>query len=247
MDDPAYAVELFEHHIAKAGFEPFPGFVGLELGPGDSLASAVIAKAFGSRSTYLVDVGAFANGGMRTYRALGILLRDRGLHPPDVESAASITDLLRQSDGIYLTSGLSSLRTLPDQSVDFAWSHAVLEHVRRELFDETLRELRRVMRPGGASSHRIDLEDHLAESINHLRFSRRVWESWTFRNSGFYTNRLRRSEILKSAHSAGFDVDMELHMWPSLPVDRSKLAPDFRMLPDEELRVRAIDLVLLRP
>ena len=46
---PDYAVGVFRRHFDKAEFARKNGaFVALELGPGDSLASVVIARAFGA-------------------------------------------------------------------------------------------------------------------------------------------------------------------------------------------------------
>ncbi len=48
MEDADYARGVFESHFEAAG--PLPeGFTYLELGPGDSLATAVIARARGHR------------------------------------------------------------------------------------------------------------------------------------------------------------------------------------------------------
>jgi SAM-dependent methyltransferase len=151
--------------------------------------------------------------------------------------------LLTACNAIYLTQGLEALRTVPDQSIDFGWSHAVLEHVRRDELDATFREFNRVLRPGGRMSHRIDLEDHLAGSINSLRFPRRLWESRLIRNSGFYTNRLRAPEIIASADRAGFHVTSSADRWAAPPLPRRRLSPEFRRMADDTLSIRALDLV----
>lgn len=247
MDDPAYALAVFERHFSQSSLDGTRGFVALELGPGDSVGSALIAKAFGASRCYLVDVGRFAREDMPPYRALADLLRERGRDDvPDIESMDSLAQVLTASHGEYLTAGLASLRAIPDASVDFAWSHAVLEHVDLDLFDETMRELRRVLRRDGVSSHRVDLEDHLAGSLNNLRFTRRRWESPLFKNSGFYTNRLRSSEIVESCKEAGFSAELRgVDRWDSIPVQKKSLAPEFRGMNEDELRIRGIDLVLL--
>ena len=93
-------------------------------------------------------------------------------------------------------------------------------------------------------SHRIDLEDHLAHSLNSLRFSRNRWESKLFKGSGFYTNRLRRAEILAACSASGFSTEgTEVECWDSLPLPRSKIAAEFQRFSDDELCVRAMDLV----
>jgi SAM-dependent methyltransferase len=246
MDDPAYALAVFERHFSQSSLDGSRGFVALELGPGDSVGSALIAKAFGASHSYLVDVGRFAREDMGPYRALADLLRQRGRDVPDIGAMDTVPEVLTASESEYLTDGLNSLRAIPDGSVDFAWSHAVLEHVDRDLFGETMRELHRVLRRDGVSSHRVDLEDHLAGSLNNLRFSRRRWESPLFKNSGFYTNRLRSSEILRSSEEAGFSAEVRgVDRWDSVPVQRKSLALEFRVMADDELRIRGLDLVLI--
>ena len=65
--------------------------------------------------------------------------------------------------------------------------------------------------------------------------------------SGFYTNRIRYSEMLAIFKKAGFKVDVTIiETWDKLPIPRSKLSYDFRDLSDEDLCVSVFD-VLLKP
>jgi len=246
MEHPAYALTVFRSHFEKVGLARRSGaFVALELGPGDSVASAVIARAYGAEKTYLVDVGSFALLEVEPYRDLVRVLEREGLPVEGVKTEASASELLASCNGVYLTGGVESLRTIQCSSVDFSWSHAVLEHVRRAEFLETMRELHRVLHPDGVASHRIDLRDHLAESLNNLRFSQRTWESALFATAGFYTNRLRCGEIVELCRTAGFEPEVRgVERWPEPPLTRGKLASEFRHLPDEELCIWAFDLIL---
>lgn len=103
-------------------------------------------------------------------------LAERGLPAPDLEAAQNLDDVLEVCGAVYGTKGLASLKELPDRSVDPVWSRAVLEHIRRAKFAETMRELRRILKPGGVCSHGIDLQDHLAGALNNLRFPERIWD-----------------------------------------------------------------------
>jgi SAM-dependent methyltransferase len=156
---------------------------------------------------------------------------------------------LERCDADYLTDGIESLRRLTDASVDVVvWSHAVLEHVRRHQVDETLRETPRVLRAGGFAPHRIDLRDHFAEALDNLRFSDRVWESRAMASSGFYTNRLRSSQLIASFERAGFVVEeIDAQRWPATPTPRRKLAAHFRNLSEEDLRTAELDVLLRAP
>lgn len=245
MTEPSYAIDVFGRHLRASGFEPFIGFTALELGPGDSVASALIAAAHGAANVVLVDAGPFADRSMEPYRRLAAALTASGLAPPRIEDSWTLSNLLEACKATYLTNGLASLRTVAAGSIDFIWSHAVLEHVLRDEFDATQAELRRVIRPSGIASHRVDLEDHLAGSLNSLRFAGRVWESGFMRHSGFYTNRLRASEVIASVEHAGFDVRSTVHSWERLPIARRDLDPAFQRHADSDLLGRALDLIAI--
>lgn len=246
MHDPAYAYAVFRAHFDRSQFPRRDGgFVALELGPGDSLASCVVAAAYGASHYYGVDSGRFATGDIGPYREMADYLKSRGLEAPNVGDSRCLSDVLATCRSSYLTDGLAALKSIPDAAVDFVWSHAVLEHVRRRDFYETMVELRRVLSPGGCCSHQVDLKDHLGGGINNMRFSSHFWEQeWVVR-SGFYTNRLKISEIHQLFKRAGFEVEHEsVSKYERLPMPRNLLAPEFRELADEDLLVSGFSVVL---
>ncbi len=219
----------------------------LEIGPGDSLFSALIAHAFGASTSYLIDVGLFARNDLKPYRGMISFLLEKGLSVNGLAGANSLEGLLTACRAHYGTRGLASLRSIADKSVDFIWSQAVCEHIRRAEFLDTMLELRRVIRPDGVSSHRVDLRDHLGGALNNLRFEERFWESDFVANAGFYTNRIRYGKMLSSFQQASFDVKViSIDRWDKLPTPRAKLLPAFRHLPDVKLCVSGFD-VILRP
>jgi len=248
MDEPSYAYGVYKKHFDRVQSRRIlDRFVGLELGPGDSLLSAMVARAYGASAYYLVDVGAFAQANLKRYRAMADFLADQGLPAVDMKDMTSIEAILAACRATYGTSGLTSLRAIPDKSVDFAWSHTVLQHVRRAEFMETMRELRRVLRADGISSHWVDLQDCLGGALNNLRFRESVWESPLMAGSGFYTNRIRYSEMLALFKEARFESEVvHLKHWDRLPTSRSKLAERFKALPEQDLCVRCFH-VILRP
>ncbi len=248
MDQPSYAFRVFHEHFERSQFARKSGnFVVLELGPGDSLFSAMIARGCGAAACYLLDTRRFARYDVESYVAMYHFLRNRGLVSFDIAELETEKRFLKITGSQYLTFGLQSLRSIPDRSVDYIWSNAVLEHVRRNEFLKTMRELRRILRPDGVCSHQVDLRDHLSEGLNNLRFSSRVWESAFMVNSGFYTNRIRMSEMLDMFHSAGFDFEVvRTQRWETVPIHRANLSKDFQHLPENELNVFCFD-VLLRP
>lgn len=245
MADTRYAKEIFAAHwqryLRYGGSIPQGDY--LELGPGGSLCSAVLARSCGFENAVLVDVGDFAIKDRRYYQDLMKKVgRDVSFNDPVSPSFESFLAHLRIR---YLTRGLDSLKSLPSSSVWFSSSQDVLEHVRKEQFRETVAELSRIHKPGSLSSHRIDFQDHLGASLNHLRFSSRFWESYFFQNSGFYTNRLRYSDVKRAFGEAGFEfLDERLETWEKLPLSRNRLAPEFRHYTDEDLLVRIAEITV---
>ena len=246
MRQPEYAVGVFRRHFDKAAFarkgEPF---VTLELGPGDSLFSIVIARTFGASAAYAVDKGPFASADISDYRRLQTSLAKSGLHAPVLDECSTVDDVVRVCGGVYLIRGLDSLRQIPTASVDFVFSHTVLQHVRRREFFPMLQELRRIQRPDGVGSHTVSISDILGGNLNDLRFSEKIWESDLMASSGFYTNRIRYGQYLKMFRGAGFVPQVyRTAQWQTLPTPRSKMAPEFAALPDEDLKISGFDVYL---
>jgi hypothetical protein len=93
--------------------------------------------------------------------------------------------------------------------------------------------------------HRVDLKDHLGGGLNNLRFAEARWEAPLFRNSGFYTNRIRFGEMMALFEAAGFECRLPRIMrWEEIPLPRQALDEAFRRLPDEDLLVSGFDVVL---
>jgi SAM-dependent methyltransferase len=246
MERPEYALSVFRRHFDAAGLKgKADGFVGLELGPGDSVCSALIAKAFGGSKTFLVDVEPCATLELSIYRRMEAHLRQLGMYPPNLGHCQTMGDVAKACGTEYLTEGLDSLRQIPAASVDFLWSHAVLPYIRRDQFVPTLRELRRIQRPGGVASHTIPIKDIIGGKLNDLRFDAGIWESPLMANSRFYTNRLRYQELLRLFREAGFEPEViRKAEWETLPTPRQKMAKEFAALPEEDLKVSNFDVLL---
>jgi hypothetical protein len=192
----------------------------------------------GAKRSILVDVGDFATRDPGKYQRLADYLRGEGLSPPDLTACTSRDDVLALCGGEYYTEGLASLRSLAAGIADFVFSHAVLAHVRRAQLAETLHETFRVTKSGGSCSHQIDLRDHLGGALNQLRFSDGLWEADWMARSGFYSNRVRFSEVRDLFRQAGWDTEVtSSNRWSALPTPRRALAAPFRSMSDDELLV----------
>lgn len=246
MDTSAYAIGVFDAHVAKAGLSgKLAGKRILELGPGDSIATAIIAAAHGAQAV-LVDAGAFVRSDVAPYLEVARVHREKfGSTLPEITSGDRIDSILSRCGAEYHTRGLASLREIKSGSIDLIFSQAVLEHIRRHEFLETMKECRRILKPGGIATHQVDLRDHLGGALNHLRFTEKTWESDLFTGSGFYTNRIQYSQMLELCTQAGFTVvEAPAKRWAALPTPKRKLVPEFSALSDEELGVSVFDVVL---
>lgn len=246
MDRPEYAFRVVRSHYDRVHFaRKSGGFVAMEIGPGDSLLSAVGLHALGAKLTYLIDVGPFARQDFGIYSKMIEYLEGSGFSLESIKATTDLTTLHNRINCKYLIEGLESFAAIPDASVDLIWSQAVLEHVRLSELDPLLREMRRVLRPDGVCSHRVDLKDHLGGALNNLRFSHKTWESNVFAKSGFYTNRVRFKGMMERFKKAGFDVEcVKCDSFDEVPIVRSRLADDFRGLDEEDLKISGFDIVL---
>jgi len=245
MDSSDYALKVFNSHLKRAGLEDkLDGKVVLELGPGDSISTSLMAHACGARSI-LVDAGDFMKKDVETYNDLAINLAAQGYKIPEITSEMNFNDILQVAKSEYLTQGLVSLRSIPTHSVDFIFSQAVLEHLRKYEFQEIMIELRRILKPDGISSHQVDLKDHLGGALNNLYFSEKLWESDFFVKSGFYTNRIQFVNMVDMFKKAEFNVDVtHVNRWNELPTKRQQMDKIFQKFTNDELLISSFDVVL---
>lgn len=245
MDQVTYVQDVFDQHVQRAGLSnQLKGKTLLELGPGDSIATAVVAACYGA-SAVLIDSGDYAIRDVRFYQDFANKLKGQGLDVPDFSEAESLEDILLICSARYLPNGIFSLQTIADDSVDLIFSQAVLEHVRRYEFLETMKECHRILRNDGVASHRVDLKDHLGGGLNNLRFRESIWESNFFVRSGFYTNRIQFSEMIKVFEQAGFNIEsMNVDRWNVSPINRNSLSPDFALITNDDLLVKGFYAVM---
>jgi SAM-dependent methyltransferase len=195
----------------------------------------------------LLDTGAFAVSEMGPYRGLLHLLGTQDNSMAALKDIRDTATLLRATRARYLTDGLKSLCSLPDASIDFAFSKAVLEHIRLAEFRPMMRALRRKLAPGGRCFHFGDLQDHLDHALNNLRFSDKIWESDWMVRSGFYTNRIGCSEMISAFEDAGFAVEyLKASRFEHMPTPRVRMARRFQDRAEQDLMVSGFS-ILLKP
>jgi len=247
MDDPECAWEvLSRHHAVMSPLRP--GWKGLELGPGDSVLSALLAPALESGGVTLVDAGRFAHQEIARYlRSLELFSKNHNeLSLPDYSRASTVSEMLSLAGSSYLHNKLDSMRSIASGTIDCIWSEAVLEHVRVNDYREVACEMRRLITRDGVMSHVIDFKDHLGGGLNNLRFSSSLWErEWFAPASGFYTNRYPLSWTIRLFESSGFSVEVkEARRWENPPLPRRSLAKEFREFSGDDMSTQVAHLVM---
>ncbi len=175
----------------------------------------------------------------------GSSLREPG--PPSVGSAAELEDRF----GIaYLAPCDARATGLDGGSVDFISSTNTLEHIPEDDLVPILAECRRLLRPDGVLSSRIDLRDHFCDvdarlsPYNFLRYSDRTWRLVNSKLG--YQNRLRRPDYVRAFADAELSIVAENVTRPDEGLAALRaldLDPRFRAYPLEELAVQALVVV----
>lgn len=244
MIKPKYSINVFLKHFNKAKSFLHNKYNILELGPGDSISTAIIGYAFGASKIFLVDAADFASKSIDIYQVLINDLKKQNIvkNLSSLLEAKTFNEILEMTNAHYYVNGLHSLQEIPSESIDFIFSNAVLEHIHLHDFKNILHEFYRVSSKESIISHTIDLKDHINTSLNSLRFSKNVWESKLFKNSGCYTNRLRFKEICNYIREAGFKIiHIDVKEWNALPIKAKYLNREFKNR--EDLQVYEFDIL----
>src|SRR5207249_8456650 len=142
---------------------------------------------------------------------------------PLPDAVRDVSELEERLGILYLAPRDARATGLPAESVDFVSSTDVCEHVPADDLAAIFRECQRLLRPGGAFSCRIDLQDHYAyfdRSLSRYNFLRYSEPTWALVNSPLhYQNRLRAPDYLRLVREAGLNIVVER---PSRPSDEGR-------------------------
>jgi SAM-dependent methyltransferase len=228
-----------------------------EFGAGWDLNIALSYAALGVGRQVLVDIRPsvrleLVNHSLRTFERLWDELEaeaGRALRP--LGGPVRSTAELEARFGIdYLAPRDARATGLAADSVDFVSSTDTCEHISAPDLARIFAECHRLLRPGGAFSCRIDLQDHYSyfdPSLSRYHFLRFSDRAWRLVNSPLhYQNRLRAPDYLRLVREAGLEVVSET---PSIPpgglaeLASVPLAPRFRSYQVEELAVTTLSFV----
>ncbi len=223
-NDPAYPLGVFRKHAALV--QPIAGADVLEIGPGGNLGVALGFLLSGARSVTAIDLVPYVQGDLgQLYENIAGALGHAG-------------DGARAREIQYLAPVDMESCGLPDASFDIIYSHACFEHFLHP--DRVIAEIRRLLRPGGRTSHQIDLADHRDKTapLDFLRFSDTAWRLACSSAGNWATNRWRASEF-RHAFSDGFAVTAETttDRYKPEPSERASFARRFADLSSEDLEV----------
>lgn len=230
-----------------------------EFGAGWDLAVQLSYWSLGVRRQVLVDIRPnlrleLVSTTVERLRRLGPELEEvarRALRDPGASAVGSARDLEERFGIAYLAPQDARATGLETGSFDFVSSTNTLEHIPEKDLVPILAECRRLLRPDGVMSSRIDLRDHYSDAdarlspYNFLRYSDRTWR--LLNSSVMYQNRLRRPDYLRSFADAGFAVLAQRSTGPSAEqlatLRHLELAPRFRPYSLDEVAVQALVVV----
>lgn len=158
----AYAQGIWRFHL-KHYFsftnDRMPSVVA-EFGPGATLAACIAALCDGVDKAIALDACPYASNESLNLRMLDeLILNSRGGHDYAVlrDAVANVSTSYGGSLLEYVAP-CTDFHALPDNSLDFIFSHSVMEHVVNpaQAYDAFFRWLK----PGGIISHKIDHSSH---------------------------------------------------------------------------------------
>lgn len=229
-----------------------------EFGAGWDLAIPLAYAMLGVGRQILVDIrpsarlelvnetiAAFDRLAPQLEEAAGRPLRELG------GQVASVAELEPRFGIRYLAPCDARGTGLPGESVELVSSTDTCEHIPAADLAAIFGECRRLLRPGGVFSCRIDLQDHYSyfdPSLTRYHFLRFSDPVWSLVNSPLhFQNRLRSPEYLRLVREAGFELVVEN---PSGPNDEGReelrtmeLAERFRGFSTDELGVTILSFV----
>ena len=237
-------------HLEAYG-RPLEDAVFYEFGAGWDLAIPLSYAALGVRRQVLVDIRPSARVEL-VNETIALLERELGSLG---EPVSSLPELEERFGITYLAPRDARATGLDEGSIDFVTSTDVCEHIPEDDLAQIFRECRRLLRPGGAISCRIDLQDHYSyfdpglSRYHFLRFSDRAWRM--VNSPLHFQNRLREPDYRRLVEDAGLEIVSWTPSGPSAEgraeLEALDLAPRFRNgYTPEELGVTVLSFVARR-
>ena len=253
VTNPDRPFTIFEQMATRSGGSlDIEGKFILEIGPGNSLAIALLFLAHGARKVSLID----------RFQHLFWDSRDIDFHKhilkkiakskaPCASSAINSISFDNNANSVNFDNDRIEYQQcdatrLPfaSKSIDLVFSNAVLEHIHNP--QKVICEIARVTKRNGIGIHEVDFRDHFfkQEPLRLLKYPDWLWNLMSWNRPG-YTNRLRAPDFLELFKSAGFDIQRQLTIREyEGNINNLKLDSRFKMYPPDDLRILAFWLMV---
>lgn len=282
LDSPFYAVLVFRqvlHNTLRFGMLPRRV---LEIGPGVHLGAAFCFSAMGCEKVAVADIARIeidpvfyrdlkallaVVGGFRWWRYNSVVNPYPAIRDIEFWDVTTESGIIEQID--VRSPEPADQLSFNSTEFDLVYSVNAFEHFPDPF--GAVREMFRVLRPGGLTVHEIDLRYHCDmrqhqphETLKFLEFSSEDWErrseqygqgrglksclagEW---GSEVYCNRLRIHECEALFKRAGFEVleTMPLQTLAVTEIRRERFVEPYRSMPTDALKVLLARIVARKP
>jgi hypothetical protein len=203
----------------------------------------------GAARVYAVDLVRLATVG----QVNAVIAQLKELVPGEWPPIGSFEDLEKLYRIHYHAPGDARATGLPDRSVDFICSTAVMEHIPEPEIRAIMKECRRIASPRAVFSFIIDYHDHYGTADgkitlwNFYRYSHKQWRK--FNPPNHYQNRLRHSDHERIFQDLGLEIvqaERTIPPWSEPSLKKVPVCEEFNRYSLEDL-LTAGGKFLLRP
>jgi len=150
----------------------------------------------------------------------------------------------------YIIEKTGDLSQFPDNSFSYVFSFHVLEHILQDNVSKEVRDIYRILKPGGYSIHQIGIDDHLSHydknesPKNYLRYSDKTWKM-LFENEVQYFNRLQMFDWLSLFDKEGFCLLEKIT--ESCDIESLRIDQKYKYYKKEDLACTTLTIVHRKP
>jgi len=173
-----------------------------------------------------------------------------------VERAALPVEEILQAIGVHYNAPFDTTQLpIKSNSQDATISRLVLQHIPPQILPDVLKELYRILKPGGISIHKVNLHDEYAQVdpnvtlVNFLKYPSWFWDNFG-NNPIKYVNRARYPYYLGLFENIGFRVlslSKKLDKRSFDALSTMKIVKEFRHHSKEELATIGFTVILEKP
>jgi len=257
---------LSMRYLQQVGFE-LEGTSLIEIGTGWYPTLPICFSLVGAKRILTYDISRHMDAGL-TFRMIAALephlemmAEAGGRHPEDIRTryhellqARDLNTLLERARVEYCAPADTRATGSPPNTADLVYSNSVLEHVPKPIIQSLMKEIVRMLRPGGLTLHNVGCNDHYAfvdrqiSFVNYLRYSEARWNKWNNRLQ--YQNRLRAPEFLEMAAEAGLEViykQVAVRPGTREALMTFEVAAEFRRFSKEHMAITTVDFIAKKP